>query len=111
MRISDWSSDVCSSDLAIALVAALAEAARDVNQLAHGHFCDAGDELAEEGDAVPMRVVHPLVIDLAAIVGGDVQKRHLVHDGGLADAADDVKLRDFLELGRASGRERLCQYV
>src|SRR3546814_6719868 len=42
-----------------------------------------------------MRVVHPLVIDLAAIVGGDVQKRHLVHDGGLADAADDVKLRDF----------------
>src|SRR3546814_1974109 len=86
-----WSSDVYSSDicdhvgaidhLAIALVAALAEAARDVNQLAHGHFCDAGDELAEEGDAVPMRVVHPLVIDLAAIVGGDVQKRHLVHDG------------------------------
>src|SRR3546814_18165007 len=78
MRISDWSSDVCSSDL-----------------LAHGHFCDAGDVLAEEGDAVPMRVVHPLVIDLAAIVVGDVQTRHLVHDGGLSDEADDVKLRDI----------------
>src|SRR3546814_4708623 len=69
MRISDWSSDVCSSDL---LVAALPDALQGV--------------------------------------GGIL---HLVHE-------DDVRLlsgdrptdaRATVEIGRASCRERVCQYV
>src|SRR3546814_5989907 len=68
MRISDWSSDVCSSDL---LVARLRVAADPLSLLAHLE--------AAEG-----RQLHHLAADKCI--------RHL-------------------EIGRASCRERVCQYV
>src|SRR3546814_2648237 len=70
MRISDWSSDVCSSDLLEMVV-----------QFGHG-----ADRAA--------RAAHR--------VG-------LVDGNGRQDAFDAVDLR--LEIGRASCRERVCQYV
>src|SRR3546814_13549449 len=48
MRISDWSSDVCSSDLA---------ADREADILAHGRIFEA--ILAEEGRRVPGGAVNP----------------------------------------------------
>src|SRR3546814_14295295 len=75
MRISDWSSDVCSSDLAVGGVA------------------------ADEVD----RVVHALrvVARLLQIEAEVAENRR-----GAAGPGRDVK-----ENGRASGRDRVCQYV
>src|SRR3546814_19634191 len=63
MRISDWSSDVCSSDL----------------------------EGRADGGAVHFRQAF------------DAHAQHLGLGGGVLDAA--------IEIGRASCRERVCQYV
>src|SRR3546814_2550353 len=71
MRISDWSSDVCSSDLA---KAARAKA-------------EAGETLADEVEALLARRAS------AAL--------------GLARKAGEL----VTEIGRASCRERVCQYV
>src|SRR3546814_686327 len=67
MRISDWSSDVCSSDL-----------------------------LAEAGNAVPVGVVLPAVAVLAGIVGCDIEVSDLIFGVDFADAADDVKVCTIL---------------
>src|SRR3546814_20045180 len=67
MRISDWSSDVCSSDLPEAVAGA----------------------------------------------GAPARSRYLRVDGGGEEAlgADPVAGADAREIGRASCRERVCQYV
>src|SRR3546814_1292006 len=74
MRISDWSSDVCSSDLIGA---------------------HAGDQLVETQ-----------LDRLADFVGaaGNAGER-------LFDVGDDFGLRFLRKIGRASCRERVCQYV
>src|SRR3546814_6992555 len=83
MRISDWSSDVCSSDLSLLLAAIR-------------------DELQEIGEE-----------DLA----NHVQTRYLATFNPAARALEPrLKViaadRDFYgEIGRASCRERVCQYV
>src|SRR3546814_16869315 len=63
MRISDWSSDVCSSDLQ-------AIGKHDLAEHAQGHQCQAPAQLRQTGDA-----------------------------------------RRLEQIGRASWRERVCQYV
>src|SRR3546814_1863200 len=83
MRISDWSSDVCSSDL------------------------------------------HDLVVERASLGGGDralrAFQRELIelclgeavllgHHLG-ADELAELDVRITLQIGRASCRERVCQYV
>src|SRR3546814_20804050 len=92
MRISDWSSDVCSSDLSIASVVRAFEDHRNAlaKADAHRHECMAaapGDKLASgskrdprarHAERVPDRdraaiSVHP------AIVGGDAQQFHARH--------------------------------
>src|SRR3546814_19919825 len=96
MRISDWSSDLCSSDLGLfeqeiddlVLVQRRAE-------LGGGHrlLLDVLDEALAVLGAVLLRGLH----DQAA----HFLLRHL----------DAVGLPDLGEIGRASGRERVCQYV
>src|SRR3546814_11454889 len=76
MRISDWSSDVCSSDLPTAAT------------LAPGHGAEFMPALAE------------LLPGLVVEFGGE---------GAAADARR-IGLGDA-EIGRASCRERVCQYV
>src|SRR3546814_13549628 len=88
MRISDWSSDVCSSDLNSALVldVGLSTAMDDVA---------AAREIAEHVVGLGHRTI--------AIIMGDP-----------AHAASAQRLVGYLqafELGRASCRERVCQYV
>src|SRR3546814_19107307 len=77
MRISDWSSDVCSSDLIGRDIAALDDGLVDVRQ----------------------NTLHGFIIHAAAgHVGRElVLLVHLVERGG--------------QIGRASCRERVCQYV
>src|SRR3546814_2516472 len=84
MRISDWSSDVCSSDLPDAVDDGLSAS---------------GGDVAGQGPASPgRRAEHRLpviAVDFAV---------HQVHRGSADEAGDE-------EIGRASCRERVCQYV
>src|SRR3546814_8121189 len=102
MRISDWSSDVCSSDLATLItggagyigshtVLALRQAGRRVVVL---------DDLSTGNRRV--------VPDDVAFVAGDAGDRDLVASLIAAQGVDSVIQ---FEVGRASCRERVCQYV
>src|SRR3546814_5520079 len=84
MRISDWSSDVCSSDL---------------------HEQE-GFAAIEEMAAAParQRAVEPVA---RQPLGDDAA----VDGNHIAGCADDVATRRRDEIGRASCRERVCQYV
>src|SRR3546814_2852150 len=91
MRISDWSSDVCSSDLADGVVEGGDE---DVG--AERHPRGARGEAGEHGERR-----RPVVIDDRVV---------LFHPDGLeAELLRARHLRE--EIGRASCRERVCQYV
>src|SRR3546814_6798054 len=79
MRISDWSSDVCSSDLALGL--------RPVVKHEAGHL-------------------HAGLVELD---GGGRRLDQLVHRRLAALDRTDVELGR--KIGRASCRERVCQYV
>src|SRR3546814_4523724 len=90
MRISDWSSDVCSSDL--------------IGQV-EGHRLDAGDVVAAAMDLIrdqDRRVERPIEILVALLdrkVLFHVREQRLI-------------LVEFgAQIGRASCRERVCQYV
>src|SRR3546814_12637444 len=100
MRISDWSSDVCSSDLADigdrVLTIPVAAIAGGIDRFGtHPAF-----ERLEHRPARSRRQVH-------VEVGGErIGVEHVAeNDVGAGPAVDRV------EIGRASGRERGCQSV
>src|SRR3546814_12654050 len=108
MRISDWSSDVCSSDLrGRAWIISL-------DQLAHP---EADEELHDEIDGQRDRDPDDVAgdgDDLAALEAehrddGEEQRA----EGDRRDPRQEVGLVPVvaLEIGRASCRERVCQYV
>src|SRR3546814_12432924 len=70
MRISDWSSDVCSSDL----------------------LC----QLAEERHTVPVRIGLPFIAILAVVVRGDGNVGDFIGSIDTANVADDPKYSDVL---------------
>src|SRR3546814_7967619 len=88
MRISDWSSDVCSSDLRVLAdreVAAMADFVVGANERGfHLAGVNWGRDLPEPDT----------VADIRSVLEGD----------RAADGGD-------LQIGRASGRERVCQSV
>src|SRR3546814_15609530 len=98
MRISDWSSDVCSSDLAAADRAALVPDDRIV---------DAG--------AVDIAPLHRI----AGVVLGDQVDAVILEPCGRAAAHRLIEpperiigqRRAAREIGRAACRERVCEYV
>src|SRR3546814_11433825 len=104
MRIRDWSSDVCSSDLTGQMVAALLDIAQatfaskveiDGDKATVTREVDAGLETIE--------------VDLPAVITTDLrlnEPRYLK----LPDIMK-AKKKPLDEIGRASGRERVCQYV
>src|SRR3546814_19627947 len=96
MRISDWSSDVCSSDLRLAedLVDAVAGGENARSRGAGG---------AAGGDDVAL-VVH--LHRALEYLGG-----RIVADGDEDAVAGQLAERPGLEIGRASCRERVCQDV
>src|SRR3546814_2322220 len=88
MRISDWSSDVCSSDLARPFGAELRD--RRLQLVAH---CVLDAHVDREPQLLaPARAVLEVLVK------------------ELLDARDAVAV-DVGEIGRASCRERVCQYV
>src|SRR3546814_2802669 len=97
MRISDWSSDVCSSDLTI-------EEAYEVSDaIAGGDPAAIRDEL---GDLLLQVVFHSQIAtddglfgfdDVANAISDKMERRHPHIFGN--------------EIGRTSCRERVCQYV
>src|SRR3546814_8549514 len=85
MRMSDWSSDVCSSDLIEILTA---------NQRLEQSEADCGKLQRELDDTAADR------------------NRLSFEQGFLERQLSDLKSeRSVLEIGRASCRERVCQYV
>src|SRR3546814_10195441 len=99
MRISDWSSDVCSSDLLFEqLIGPVIWDFADVTRMEPG--------LAPE--MLHLQVVHPLVGIARGRYFGKRRKAFRI-----ARAVQFVadRLIDRVEIGRASCRERVCQYV
>src|SRR3546814_12784040 len=97
MRISDWSSDVCSSDLQTDPETGTADVVR---RCTGGLICPA--------QAVE-RLKH-FVSRTAFDIEG-LGRKHIAafwQDGLLRTPADIFRLK---EIGRASCRERVCQYV
>src|SRR3546814_10782603 len=98
MRISDWSSDVCSSDLD----------QRD----------RAARRLAESGEALLGEVAQGRARKAAGFVRVGAFERR-TGDRGVGDdqrvealvGGDARDVVDIGEIGRASCRERVCQYV
>src|SRR3546814_1587232 len=89
VRISDWSSDVCSSDLLLVLDR------RPLGVTGHG-----SDHLVEE------QLVEPGVGAELGMEGRHEHRALAAQDGPPVDLGEHID-----EIGRASCRERGCQYV
>src|SRR3546814_13688232 len=106
MRISDWSSDVCSSDLprgafdrGAARIAEPEQFRRLVERFARG-IVDRGGEAAIDTNAADQQQL--------AMPARDEQQQIGEGEVGVGEARAE---RMALEIGRASCRERVCQYV
>src|SRR3546814_11789193 len=102
MRIMDWSSDVCSSDLC-SWVAACRNATSRPTSAA-----------APTGGPDRIRVSHRacLVSSMTSPIAsssGAVGQHQAVHQ--LGPAVDQHEQKQLEKIGRASCRERVCQYV
>src|SRR3546814_11539068 len=93
MRISDWSSDVCSSDLRGHV--------RDFLQQVHVLGVPGELEVADHGRE--WRAAEGAVLLLVDFL----EQLRLVEVRGVLEVLDQF----LLEIGRASCRERVCQYV
>src|SRR3546814_4692082 len=96
MRISDWSSDVCSSDLAVE---------QDL------HVVDRVDRDARLADIAG----NARVIAVIAAMRRQIERdRQPLLPGGEVAAVESVRFLgggEARKIGRASCRERVCQYV
>src|SRR3546814_13953451 len=97
MRISDWSSDVCSSDLAKrrALEAAAAAIRARAGEIAGAN---AKDMAAARGKGLT-----DALLDRLALTPDRIEV--------MARGVEEVAALPDPEIGRASCRERVCQYV
>src|SRR3546814_12157455 len=99
MRISDWSSDVCSSDLVgDAFVARLDNDRATLAEMMSIRDRDTPGARRPEIDRAR-----------AHLIAVERRRGNEILEIELADAALDARTK--LEHGRASGRERVCQYV
>src|SRR3546814_19835911 len=105
MRISDWSSDVCSSDLHVSADGAFADDAT-------AHAPSAGDRIGPDGwlcfNRRSGQISHrPHRIGSNGIAG--LYPERLIQQIGQAFPPSGQA--DAFDIGRASCRERVCQYV
>src|SRR3546814_17498544 len=109
MRISDWSSDVCSSDLKVAVGSDVSGRIVSVNVRENQHV-NAGDILFRI-DPEPYQVALAQAKASIASAHVDLQKLHTDYSAtgvDISSAQEDIR---YAKLGRASCRERECQYV
>src|SRR3546814_5986224 len=119
MRISDWSSDVCSSDLAALPFAERLLTAMEAGEAAGGD--KRGKQSAclviHTGEAYPNL---SLRADDHADPLAELRRLYRVSQGRYAAFMSFLPTRDnpcgvfdrtVIEIGRASCRERVCQYV
>src|SRR3546814_12878481 len=99
MRISDWSSDVCSSDL-ISTGAGSALFTALLGRLTGARFVLIESFARVRGPSLFGRMAHRFATKV--IVQSEALKSRWPH----AEVCDPLK-----EIGRASCRERVCQYV
>src|SRR3546814_2398601 len=105
MRISDWSSDVCSSDLfeEQKIDVAAADAATKIVEVPTGLTDTDGDGVVDSADKCP---------DTAAgsrVDGDGCPFDKVINLKGVTFELNKTRLRP--EIGRESCRERVCQYV
>src|SRR3546814_18517958 len=91
MRISDWSSDVCSSDLVNARLEAIDV---EIGALVDRPISFDPADMAHAGAFMSIEVDGSLRIER-----------------GYVRPEDEPAADDTMEIGRASCRERVCQYV
>src|SRR3546814_10988449 len=105
MRISDWSSDVCSSDLIESLLSAMV--ADGMTGARHRSNC----ELVAQGIANTASACFGGLPATGAIARTATNIRSGARSpiAGMLHAA--FLLGFMLQIGRASGRERVCPYV
>src|SRR3546814_2951725 len=93
MRISDWSSDLCSSELEIAFTA----------YVPHNYPADVEPGLDETAFYDPLNFTYPAGVHICEV--------EIDPATGITEVVDWVAVDDFGKLGRAAGRDRVCQYV
>src|SRR3546814_5573588 len=96
MRISDWSSDVCSSDLVVRVVV--------LRLPLVGRGSSLGGVLQDRLVLGGQRIV-------LGLVEHDLEEFHRLMVGTHHVDLGDVLRAEAPEIGRASCRERVCQYV
>src|SRR3546814_15568884 len=100
MRISDWSSDVCSSDLPVAVLVLAPRAA--------GAWRVAADAVRPGRDFLFGEVARRRDLERRHARGHQSQ-RPCIDIAAVVLAGERIEMRG--EIGRASWRERVCQYV
>src|SRR3546814_16473505 len=99
MRISDWSSDVCSSDLR-----GLQGVLRGISRVTYGRPARITTVL------VALFAVGSIYTALQIRIGNPVEGSSLLwHDSEYNEAVRQINAH--FQIGRASCRERVCQYV
>src|SRR3546814_17569040 len=109
MRISDWSSDVCSSDLAFARIIAPHIDADDLVWVHDYHMIPLGWLLRQQGLANRMGFFLHIPWPPTRLLVELRDHRRLVE---ALFAYDVIGFQaEAWQIGRASSRERACQYV
>src|SRR3546814_15963784 len=103
MRISDWSSDVCSSDLNLPELLGIRKTAQCGHAIGESDVL--GSRLTAHGACSRLRVL--LAQDARDVAGCEAELGELIR---LQPYAHGVVSRAE-QLGRESCRERVCQYV
>src|SRR3546814_8883192 len=120
MRISDWSSDVCSSDLTECTSSDPAAPAAEAGILPGDVLLSIdGTEVSTFADASGVIQEHPEdPVRVVLMRDGEEQSLTLTPvrtSREIVDENGETQLREVgfigIEIGRASGRERVCQYV
>src|SRR3546814_16242014 len=113
MRISDWSSDVCSSDLVKASLAARSTDVAVLKLTIGGRASHYNENLSGEFNDFLESIAAKLPIDFPGYVQMIPDLRIVVgHDMYLVKpTAHRLWLRSTVPIGRALGRERMLQYV
>src|SRR3546814_21109126 len=114
MRISDWSSDVCSSDLKLAVLSAEAPMSSPV--ITDGSaFYQLQEEMRTAFECTVVDLPRAMLVQRPHL-SSEIQIAVLVTELTLAAARDTIRILSWFksnaapEIGRAACRERVWQY-